>query len=377
MIRQKAKIIIWILISILVISGCWDMVEIDKRLFVAILGVDTSDEEGKYTFYYCFPIAREIAGGEAGGGGGGQHPVGTAITVAHSIISGSENLALRLNRHLYFELMRTVVISEEVARKDLRKIIDPLSRDTEFNRRSRFAISQGDIKKVIEVTPWVEQLTSDYFESLYEDTGMTGKFIESDLGEFLRTINILNGNALVSKIKPDKTEVNIGGAAVIKDYRMVGWLDEEETQGVNMFLGRLKGGNIIVEDPDNYGVVTFSIISERSKLSLKAREPIPKFNLQVSIEGDVKGITHGTLISLEDSLEIQELVSKAVKEQILKGTTKIKDVYKVDLLKLGDHLRKYEPKLWEEYEENWDDMLPDIGIDVNVHTTIRNIGVIR
>ena len=79
---------------------------------------------------------------------------------------------------------------------------------------------------------------------------------------------------------------------------MVGWLDEEETQGVNMFLGRLKGGNIIVEI-DNYGVVTFSIISERSKLSLKAREPIPKFNLQVSIEGDVKGITHGTLISLK------------------------------------------------------------------------------
>ena len=30
------------------------MVEIDKRLFVAILGVDTSDEEGKYTSTIVF-----------------------------------------------------------------------------------------------------------------------------------------------------------------------------------------------------------------------------------------------------------------------------------------------------------------------------------
>lgn len=40
------------------------MVEIDRRLFVGIVGIDTSDEINKYTFHFSLPIAREIIGGE-------------------------------------------------------------------------------------------------------------------------------------------------------------------------------------------------------------------------------------------------------------------------------------------------------------------------
>jgi spore germination protein KC len=374
MTKFKLKVYICLLLSLLIMTGCWDMVEIDRRIFTGLLGIDTSSEEDKYTFYFSFPIAREIVGGEGGGGGG--KAVGTATTVGSSIIDGARNLALRFNRDIYFEHMRIVVISENVARRDLKKIIDPFSRGTEFNRRSRIAICKGEVKKILEVEPWIEKLKAEYLESLYTGTGFSGKFIEVDLGDFLRSIHATKGNALVSRIEPNKTEVNIGGAGVIKDYRFVGWLGEEETQGVNFFLGKIKGGDIVGDDPHGNGTVTLTILGERSKLYLKTKELVPEFGLEVFVDCNVASMTHGNALDPKDIAHLEDLASRIVKAQISKGIKKLKE-YKVDLLKLGDHLRKYEPVLWKKYEKDWQNTFPDVKIHITVHTTIKNIGVTR
>ena len=96
---------ICLLIFIVILTGCWDMVEIDRRLFVGIVGIDTCPQKGKYTFHYSLPVARQIISGEGGGGGGGQgKPVVTESTVAYSITDGARNLALRLNRDLFLNI---------------------------------------------------------------------------------------------------------------------------------------------------------------------------------------------------------------------------------------------------------------------------------
>ncbi len=377
MIKTNVKFFICVIMSLLLLVGCWDMVEIDQRLFTGIFGIDTSDEKDKFTFYFSFPVAREIVdseGGEGGEGGGGK-AVETVSTVGSSIVDGTRNLALRLNREISFEHMRIIVISEDVARDDLRKIMDPLSRGTEFNRRSRIAFCRADVEEVLAVEPWVEKLKAEYMESIYAGSTHSGKFIEVDLGDFLRSIRTTKGNALVSKIKPNKSQVKIGGAGVVKDYKLIGWLGEEETQGVNFFLGKIKGGDIVEDDPHGKGTITLTILGAKRKLNVTAKEPLPKFTLEVFIECNVASIPHVHTLSLDDITKLESLASNVVEKQISKGVNKLKN-YEVDLLRLGDHLHKYEPKLWKKYQENWDDTFSKVDIDIVVHTTIRNIGVI-
>ena len=86
-------------------------------------------------------------------------------------------------------------------------------------------------------------------------------------------------------------------------------------------------------------------------------------------------IPHVHTLSLDDITKLESLASNVVEKQISKGVKKLKN-YEVDLLRLGDHLHKYEPKLWKKYQENWDDTFSKVDIDIVVHTTIRNIGVI-
>lgn len=382
--KRHKKLLICILASMIILVGCWDMVEIDRRIFVGIVGIDVSDEPNKYTFYFSIPIAREIMGGEGGGGGGGGggESVELLTTEAYSLVDAARNLALRINRDMYFEHMRIVVIGEDVAREHLRNILNPFARQTELNRRSRIAICKGKVENVMQVKPWSERLKAEYMESLYAARAMSGKFVEMDLGDFFRSLYSQNGNTLVSKITPNSTEVNIGGAGVIKNFSFVGWLNEEETQGINFFLGKIRGGDIVVEDIWGGGTITFTMLGEKTKLSLKAAEPIPEFTLEVNVTGNIASTPHHTTyhhikLESEDIEKLEDIISKEIKSQILKGVNKLQQTYRVDLLKLGDHLRKYEPKLWAKYEKDWEDIFPDVNIDINVNTTIKNIGVLR
>jgi len=381
--KKFGKILIMFAV-LLVLAGCWDMMEIDRRLFVGIIGIDASDEPNKYTFHFSIPIAREIMGGEGGGGDGGVggESVSQITAEAYSLVDAARNLALRVNRDIYFEHMRIVVISEDVARRDIKDVLNPFAHQTEFNRRSRIAICEGKAEKVMQVKPWAEKLKAEYMESLYAARAMTGKFIEMDLGDLFRNLYSHNGNTLVSKITPDSTEVSIGGAGVIKNFKFIGWLSEEETQGVNFFLGNIRGGEIVVEDIDSGGTVTFTILGEKTHLSVIKAEPIPEFAMKVYVAGDIATTSHAVTYEhnkLETKYikELERAISREIKSQILMGITKLQKDYQVDLLNLGDYLRKFEPQLWKSYEQEWDDIFPQVSIDVEVRTTIKNLGVLR
>jgi spore germination protein KC len=363
----------------IIMTGCWDMRDIDKRLFVGSVGIDSSDIPEKHTITFSLPVARMIAGSQegAGGGGGEVKPVMLESTVASSVTEGATNLALRLNRELFFEHMRIVIIGEDAAKQGLNDIIDPFFRQTEFNRRSRIAIAEGEAKKTLEINPWPERLKAEYLETIFLNQNLSGKFYSIDLGRFMHNIHATKGNSLVSKISPNKEEVSIGGAAVIKNLRLVGWLSEEEIQGINLFLGELKGGSIEVNDSDGLGKVIFSISRANRKIKLVSSDPIPEFHLKVEVTGNVTETEERVKLDLKDLKVIEDLVSGEIKSNIIKGARKLQKDYKVDLLNLCDYMYKYHPKLWKSYQKRWEEIFPNVKLTVDVNTVVTDIGVGR
>lgn len=104
---------------------------------------------------------------------------------------------------------------------------------------------------------------------------------------------------------------------------------------------------------------------------------MPEFSLEVYLDGNIASTTHGVTLELDEVKRLQDMVSKEVMIQIAKGIEKLRDTYRVDLLELSEHLYKYEPDLWKKYEKNWEDTFPDVKININVYTTVKNIGVIQ
>jgi len=361
-----------LLLACVFISGCWDYKDIDRRIFVGGVGVDKSEQTERYDISFMIPVVRAIAGGEGGGGGGGgdAKPVLVKSTLAHSVTEAARNLALRLDRDLFFEHMRIVVIGEDVAREGMEPVLNPFMRQTEFNRRSRIAIAAGEAQKVMEVQTVIEKIPTAYLESIYANIYLSGKFVDGDLGDFFHQVHATGGNALVSKITPSSHEVNIGGGAVVKHFKLVGWLSEDETQGINFFQGKISGGIITVDDPKGKGRCTFVVLNAHRQLQLTAEGPAPEFLLKVNVEGNIAETTEGVSLDIQDEKVIEGLVCQKIRSE-----ARLQGDYRVDLLRLGDYLHKYHPKLWKEYKDRWEDIFPDVRISVDVSARVKNIGV--
>lgn len=363
-----------IIAIVVILVGCWDMKEIDKRLFVGVMGVDRASRK-KYLVNFSCPVVREIAGGEGGGGGGGKtKPAMTVSTTSETIMDAIRSMALRLNRSLFFEHMRVLVIGEDVAREDLKPILNTFIRRPQFNRRSHIVIAHGTAEDVLEVEPWVEKLKANYIDSLYQNSSLTGRFVDMTLGEFLNRLHAYDGNLLASRIVPDEEQVNIGGASVIKNYKLVGWLSEEETQGANFFLGRIRGGDIVVYSKEKDCYITFLISKAKKSLQLTSYDDVPRFLLKVFVEGNIASTSEGTVIDMESINKIEKLIEQQVKSQINMAINKTQKQFKVDILDVGDTLYKFYPDVWAKYKDEWQDIYPNVDIDVEVYANIKNIG---
>lgn len=375
--KVKFRAFFIFLLICLVLTGCWDMREIERRLFVGGVGIDVSDKANQYEFSFSIPIVREIVGSPGGGGGGGGPAVALESSISESITEATRDMALRFNRDLFFEHMRIIVIGEDAARQGLRQVINPFIRQTYFNRRSRIAIAEGSAKKILEVEPWVEKIGAEYLQTIYAKVEFTGEFVDGDFGDFIDQIHAFSGNALVSKIAPREEEVYIGGAAVIKDYKLVGWLSEEETQGVNFMLGEMRGGSIVVDDPKTTDKATFSILRAQRKIYLVSTEPTFHFNVKIEVEGDITEVTEGRRIEDYEIQQIQILVAEKIKEQVNKGVSKLQKDYRVDLVRLNDYLYKYHHRIWDEYKDEWEEAFETAQISVDVDVQVQNFGITK
>ena len=94
----------------------------------------------------------------------------------------------------------------------------------------KLVIAQGDAYHVIKVSPEIEELLGIYLDNLIELVTLSGRLQRKNLGEAAREL-YSTGNALLPRARPEETEVIVGGSAVIKNWRLVGWLGELETMG--------------------------------------------------------------------------------------------------------------------------------------------------
>ena len=75
--------------------------------------------------------------------------------------------------------------------------------------------------------------------------------------------------------------------------------------------------------------------------------------------------------------EMEKVLEEDVKKEIQSIIKKIQKTYKADVIGIGEHLSKFEPKKWREIKDDWDNIFPDINIDVSVDVKIRRIGLIK
>ncbi|SES94561.1 germination protein, Ger(x)C family [Natronincola peptidivorans] len=402
---KKHMILLALLMMTSAFTGCWDAIEIDQRGYVMSLGIDKYEipppgksEEGnspeeeaavptmahipednprnRFSFTYVIPNVEFLVGES-------ENPNILYNTVGENLYSASRILTTRINKQVFFGHMKVLVIGETVARDPdmLREVLDAIERDQFISRRISVAIAPDTARGVLEVEPLINPMTGQFMADLFRNKDRSPRSGGGIMGDVFEELHRW-GNTVIPRVIPGEEDIKVAGSAVIKNYRLIGWLGEVETRALEIIRGTARPGGLTVkhQGKDEEHIVPIDLIYLSSEFKLDKTSDKIRVIKEVKTTGEVKQFIldpHQDLMEPQLIRELEALVCEKIKKEMKETIRKLQEEFQVDVLGVDHYLSKYHPKLWPEVEEDWDEVFPHIEINVDVETKIRRVGLTK
>lgn len=391
---MKSLKILPIILCCTLLSGCWDKVEIDKKLFVSTIGVDAGQDIGKdkklkdigpsepfgemnmkkLKITYGFPDISELSPGK-----GGTAKEKDISVDAYSMEDAYNKTAARSSRTVHFGHTQLLLLSSDLmAYPDtVKEIVDYLQRQPSLNRTMQVAVADGSVEGYIKYQPLMEKNIESYISGVMENSSQNANVYPMSLNEFLMLLSE-NGNATVPRlsIDKDKNELKVNGVAIIKGFTLKGYLGPSETANLEILRGKLKGGKKVILYEGH--PVDYNIDSLERRVVVSRRDDKLQFDLYIDIEGELKGYYVGKeFLSAKELKTIENDFNKAIAEECKKVIKTTQGKFGVDPIGLREYVEKYHPIIWNNIKDNWEQEYKQAVININVDTKIRRIGVVK
>ena len=374
---MKKLLIILIILSTLMMTGCWDMIEIEDRIFPYSIGVDINhnqDKEGKFLFTISYPNIAAI-----GKNATSEDPIFIIDDTANSIFELMHKLTSRLQRPIYLKLLNVVLLSEEVAKdsKSMREIVDSLNRDFIISKNVQMLLVKDSAKELLttRLEPRRQQAIEGSLHGMLINRQESSLFIPINFINFIEEMDISDA-AIVPLASPGKEEIIISGGAILKNYRLIGYLKPMEVRALAIMNDEINEDTIDINF--NGADLSVMITGVKSKRRLVNEEENLKIKFDIELEGHIHSfiLDRSMTIETEEMLEaLQNAVAKNIKEDMDKLVEKVQKEYEVDVFNLRNFISKYHPKLWEKIQDDWEVIYPDMEIEVDVEVFLRRRGL--
>ena len=296
----------------------------------------------------------------------------------------TRQMATRTSRSPFYPHIKVIIVSEEIAKTgEFANVIDFFLRDHEMRRGTKVLISQTDAKKSLEVKPHNEKLPAMYIDSVAENNKKTARMSPpmrlGDLHQFL----LSKQSYTLPRITAQDKEVKIAGVAVFQGHenKMVGWLGEEETEGLGFLGGDIDGGVLKINIKDNLVIYEIKGTKREIQADVSNKEHI-KFTITIESEGNIPESLE-TIDYLEEE-EMWKQIEKKVEDEIERMSydviEKLQKELAVDAMGLGAHLHQNHHQLWESIKDDWDrgeKYFTKSDITVKAKVIVRNPGVVN
>lgn len=377
--KKNTRAIMAVMLCVLLLSGCWDQIEVEDRLFVLGIGIDkTKGEEQKtpedrYTLSFVAPVVGSVKEGEG-------PAFKTYKTVNNTVILSLSQLMERFSQKQFFGHTRAIFFGEDIMKDEklLKGVIDGASRYHELHNSMFAYIVPGRAEDVFKVEPMFDRLLVPYITGITENSDYTTKVMKLSLADMIIMLTDQKGGLVIPVVRPEKDEVKMNGAGVLKDYKLIGYLGDQEVAVYNWVTDKAMGGSISVEHEDVS--VAFRHFTFRRDIELtKVEDGKIYLNYKMETEGSIEEYIMGKKV-LDGPLlkDIEKELEQRIKGESEKLIKKFQQEFRIDLIGAKAYLSQRQPKLFKTIEKDYDKYFTD-GIVINVvaDVHIRRVGLIK
>lgn len=382
--KLRYLLIILILLLNLILTGCWDRIESERRAFVMVVGIDKykgakskveeheGDENDRLEMTYLLPKFSAVKQYEEG-----KESRQLVTSIGRTPYEATRRLTTRSDSQPFFQHMKAAVFSVDIVKEKDRflEVLDGLERQDEISRKLHLFVAEDRASDILKVESLLKPL-SYKLQGMSLGGAVTNLFIPKTLEEVISSTS--QGATLIPKIIANKEEIKVAGSAIIKKDKFIGWLGEEDTKSV-AFLTDVVKQDIVQID---YKGLTIPYIIKGVKTKKSARVEDGKINIDIllTVNGDIQQykVRREPRLTDQDFLtELEKIIRKKMTDSLNSTVDKLQNEINVDVIDVGEYLRGHYPDIWEQVEKDWDVVFPKVKVNVRVDPYIEKIGSVK
>lgn len=369
-------------------TGCWDYHELNQLAITTAMAIDLTDD-GDYK------VSILIANGK---NNQTNNREGQSQTVVYSgegetISRAFREINLQIPKIPYIGHLGVVVVSEDVAEKGMRGVLDYLLRNPESVKRFYLIVAKDnsaeDVIKVLsplETFPGQSISTnislSDQQEAI--STSITySKFVENLLMKgkdpSLPSITILgdpdDGSSDKNLEGSDiKTKTKLGPVALFSGDKLVYIASKTESRGINIITNQID--EMIIENDCDDGHIVVNLTGMSANINVSLKDNKPHVTIDVNSGGAIQEITCDA--NIQDSKVISK-IEEDVKDRVtkkLKTAIEVTQTYESDTFGIGNLFYKKYPSYFEGIED-WHETYKTLSFDYNVSIHLSTKGSVE
>lgn len=382
--KRGTVLFILLLIQTFLLSGCWDRTEVNDLAIIMGAGVDLTEDhqlELSVNLFLPSPSGQQItkqSGSEGGSTGLGVSIVRTVrgATLAEAV----SKLQQYVSRELFWGQDEVYIFGKSLAEAGIYEPMEFLLRHPDVSERANVFVSKKTAKEVLEVSPPVEDTVSEALREIAR--GRTG--MDITLTELAQMMAGKSKAAVIPMIDvKEKQSTNetfpyILGTAIIKNGKMVGSMDENVTRGAMWIRNEVEKATITVSRKNERGAV--SVLLFKSQTEVDAHIDGDRWSITVRIHSvdDIVENNTDQDFSIPDHIEeLQTDLEGDINERVYKALDLAQKQLNADIFYFADAFYRKYPQEWKKHSDRWDDIFPNVEVNVQTKLSIRKPGLTR
>ena len=378
------------------LTGCYDYREMNTIAIVSATEINKIGDEYQVSVQAINPQAPDKTAVP-------QAPFIIYTGTGKTIQEAYRSITLSASRFMYSNHLDLLIINEKIAKENISDLIDYYTRNPGIRTEFYVLISKDD--NILSVTTPIDEISSasikESIENDYKYYGVSSRttFIEfvnmnlnPNLEIVLPTIELVkdtptedknineeknnnkfnqeeNDSNSTSNKNTEKTEIKnkylLGGYAIFKNNKLVGYLNNKESINYNIITNNIKNTIITYECSKNKYLAieitdnSSSIKTKNNKVSininLKGNINESHCNIDITKNKNIKKISH----------DIEEKLNKEITNDILN----VRNNYHTDIYKFKDIIYKHDYSYYQKIKNNYDEAYQKL--DISVKTNIQ------
>jgi spore germination protein KC len=361
-----------IMFVVMILSGCWDLKEVEQQLYIHALAVDYKD--GKYVLYGQIIDFSSLAKQE---GVANRQPqkISTVKGTGETINDAAFDFYTAAQQRISWEHITTIVYSENILKKrKIHDVNDFLTRYFQIRNIIWAFGTKASIEDVFQSSP-ILNITILYSQlsnpdDIYKQNSVIKPIklfeLERKLTEPAVTIGIPYLTISKDRWKENKKGhpvLFIGGLGFVKDKNYVGFVSRDDLLGKRWITKEVKRTGLDVQ-VDKKMIAAGPAIHIKSKITPVKQRGRIKFNIDVKTDFKTT-----EMMKKVSEKTIRNLAEQYIKDQINK-TYQIGLKKKIDIFEFSSILYRERIEDWKQIETNGTIPLGPDSIN-QIHVTCR------